>query len=114
MIPRIKVCCISSFREARLALGYGASALGFVSEMPSGPGVIPEELIGEIISRVPPPIATFLLTAATTADAIIGQQQRTRANTLQIVDKVASDELRLLRNDLRGVGLVGSRHQGVT
>jgi phosphoribosylanthranilate isomerase len=77
VIPRIKVCCISSFVKPACD-GLRRLGSGFVSEMPSGPGVIPEELIGEIISRVPPPIATFLLTAATTADVIIGQQQRTR------------------------------------
>ena len=46
-----------------LAIRYGASALGLVSEMPSGPGVIDEDSISEIASKVPPPIATFLLTS---------------------------------------------------
>ncbi len=35
--PRIKVCCISSIEEAWMAIRCGASALGFVSHMPSGP-----------------------------------------------------------------------------
>ena len=42
MSVRIKICCISSVDEARLAIRYGASLLGLVSEMPSGPGVIDE------------------------------------------------------------------------
>ena len=107
---RIKICCISSIDEARLAIDYGASALGFVSEMPSGPGVLPEELICEIIALVPPPIATFLLTSATTASEIIGQQKRTRANTIQMVDKVPAGELGLLRTGLPGVSLVQVIH----
>ena len=45
---RVKVCCISSIEEARLAVRRGASALGLVSEMPSGPGVVSEALITEI------------------------------------------------------------------
>ncbi len=36
--PRIKICCIRSVEEARLAVRYGADALGLVSYMPSGPG----------------------------------------------------------------------------
>ncbi|MEK7727307.1 MAG: phosphoribosylanthranilate isomerase, partial [candidate division KSB1 bacterium] len=28
---RIKICCISSLEEARLAIAHGASALGLVS-----------------------------------------------------------------------------------
>ena len=44
-VPRIKICCIASIDEARLAIDAGASALGLVSAMPSGPGVIPWETI---------------------------------------------------------------------
>ena len=54
-----------------LAIKHGASALGLVSKMPSGPGVIDEVLIAEITSRIPPPIATFLLTSKQTAEEII-------------------------------------------
>ena len=50
--PRVKICCISSVEEGRLAIRYGAAALGLVSEMPSGPGVIPERLICEITGRI--------------------------------------------------------------
>ena len=59
----VKLCCISSVDEARLAVELGASGLGWVSLMPSGPGVIDDDLIAEIAASVPPPIATFLLTA---------------------------------------------------
>jgi phosphoribosylanthranilate isomerase len=106
----VKICCISSLDEARIAIAHGASALGFVSAMPSGPGVIPEELIAEIVPRIPPPIGTFLLTSATTADEIIAQQHRTRANALQIVDRVADRELEILRRSLPGVSLVQVIH----
>ena len=36
-----------------MAIAHGASAIGLVSEMPSGPGVIPEALIAEIAASVP-------------------------------------------------------------
>ena len=45
MRARFKVCCIQSIEEAWLAVECGASALGLVSEMPSGPGVIAEDSI---------------------------------------------------------------------
>ena len=41
--PRVKICCIASAGDARVAVECGASAVGLVSEMPSGPGVISEE-----------------------------------------------------------------------
>ena len=78
-VTRIKICCIASVREAELAIRHGAAAPGFVSEMPSGPGVIPEPLIAEIAARVPPAVGTFLLTSRLDAGSIAAQQRRCRA-----------------------------------
>ena len=110
MKTRIKICCIKSIREADLALQYGASALGFVSAMPSGPGPIPEEKIAEIIRHVPPGVASFLLTSRQDAASIIGQQHRTRANTLQLVDSVRTETYRELQDALPGIALVQVVH----
>src|SRR3954470_20725069 len=108
--PRVKVCCIASASEARTAVECGASAVGLVSEMPSGPGVIPEELIAEIAARVPPSVATFLLTCKQDADSIVEQQRRCRVNTLQLCDRVARDVHRELRERLPGVSIVQVVH----
>ena len=86
--PRVKICCISSLEEARTAIAHGASALGLVSAMPSGPGPIPENLIREIAVQVPPPIATFLLTSSQDAGQIIDQQRRCSTNTLQLLSLI--------------------------
>lgn len=108
--PRIKVCCISSWEEADLAIAAGASALGLVSAMPSGPGVIEEALIADIAAQVPPPVATFLLTALQEAEALADQQARCRATALQLVDHVPLDEVRRLRSRCPGVKLVQVIH----
>ncbi|HYW49426.1 MAG TPA: phosphoribosylanthranilate isomerase [Gemmatimonadaceae bacterium] len=108
--PRVKVCCIASIDEAHLAIAHGASALGLVSRMPSGPGPIDESLIAEIIATVPPPIATFLLTSATGAVAILDQQHRLRPTTLQLVDHVETALHHELRRALPGISLVQVVH----
>jgi phosphoribosylanthranilate isomerase len=108
--PRVKICCIGSLEEARLAIEYGASAVGLVSAMPSGPGVISEGLIAEIAARVPPPIATFLLTCKEDAAAIIAQQRRCRVNTIQLCDRAAPDLYDELRAALPGISLVQVVH----
>ncbi len=110
MKPIVKICCISSIEEAALAVQHGASALGLVSAMPSGPGPISEELITEIVATVSPGIATFLLTSKQDAELIIAQQRRTNANTLQLVDEVSVDVYRELRQALPGVALVQVIH----
>jgi phosphoribosylanthranilate isomerase len=109
-MTRVKVCCIASVDEARLAIAHGASAVGLVSEMPSGPGVIPEALIAEIAAAVPPAIGTFLLTCRQAVDAIVAQQQRTRVNTVQICDDLPAGALDDLRAALPGVALVPVIH----
>ena len=94
----------------RTAVGCGAAAVGLVSAMPSGPGVIGEELIAEIAARVPPPVATFLLTCEQDAASIIEQQRRCRVNTLQLCDRVPEEVYGELRAALPGVSLVQVVH----
>ena len=109
-IPRVKICCIASVAEARLAIQHGASAVGLVSAMPSGPGPIPEELIAEIAVTIPPGVSSFLLTCQQDADAIIDQQRRLRVNTIQICDRLPAGSYDSLRAGLPGVSLVQVIH----
>lgn len=106
----LKVCCMMSREEVALAAAAGADALGFVSAMPSGPGPIDEALIAELITGMPAGPASVLLTSRVTADEIAAQQKRTRAGVLQLVDFVAHDELRRLREALPGVALMQVIH----
>ena len=108
--PRIKICCISSIEEANLAISYGASALGLVSEMPSGPGVISEKLISEIAAIIPPFIGSFLLTSKQAAEEIIQQQKRCKVNSIQLCDTVKQNELEKLRKELPGISLIQVIH----
>lgn len=108
--PRIKVCCISSIEEAKQAIALGADALGLVSSMPSGPGVIDEELIAEIAAAVPPPVATFLLTCERDPEIIIAQQRRCGTNTVQLCDTVSSAVHAELRREMPGVKVVQVVH----
>ena len=106
----VKICCIADLQEARLAVSAGASAIGLVSAMPSGPGPISEELIAEIAARVPAPTETFLLTALRDAEAIAEQHRRCGTTALQLVDHVTEPELKRLRKLVPGVRLVQVIH----
>src|SRR5437867_3217199 len=109
-IPRVKICCIASIQEARLAIESGASAIGLVSEMPSGPGPIPEDLIAEIAATIPPAIGSFLLTCKQDVESIVEQQRRLRTNTIQICDRLKSGTHADLRRELPGISLVQVIH----
>jgi len=108
--PRVKICCIANIAEAWMAINHGASAIGLVSAMPSGPGPIPEELIAEIAATIPPGVATFLLTCRQDVEAIIDQQRRLRVNTIQICDRLETGSYEQLRQALPGVSLVQVVH----
>ena len=108
--PRVKICCISSVDEAALAIDAGASALGLVSRMPSGPGVISDDQIAEIASTVPPAIGTFLLTSRQRVADIIEQQRFCRTNTIQICDHLTEGTHRDLKDALPGISLVQVVH----
>jgi phosphoribosylanthranilate isomerase len=110
MTTRIKICCISSIDEAKTAIGSGASAIGLVARMPSGPGPIPDEMIRQIAATVPPPVATFLLTSETSAELIIKHHQRTNTNTIQIVDSLITGTYKQIKDALPSVKIVQVIH----
>lgn len=108
--PRVKVCCIASIEEAWLAIRYGASALGLVSHMPSGPGVLTDAAITAIAARIPPTIASFILTSRQDPDAIIAQQKSSRASCVQICDSLPPGCYERLRAAMPGIGIVQVIH----
>lgn len=107
---RIKICCISSTEEAGLAVRLGVDALGLVGPMPSGPGVIDDDLIAKIAATVLPPVGSFLLTSETTPSAIIDHAKFCKTNTVQLVDHVAPADYPAIRQGLPGIRLVQVIH----
>jgi len=107
---RVKICCISSTNEAKLAIQYGASAIGLVGKMPSGPGIIDDELIHQIAKSIPPPISTFLLTSETDSNAIIAHHKKVNTSTIQIVDALTDRQYHLIKEELPNVKLVQVIH----
>ncbi len=110
MVTRIKICCIKSVEEAKIAISFGASAIGLVAKMPSGPGPISDDLIKEIALTVPPPIGTFLLTSETSVTEIIKHHQRTNTNAIQIVDALSEGTYAELKNALPSVKIIQVIH----
>ena len=107
---KVKICCISSIEEASLAIAHGAAAIGLVGRMPSGPGIITDELIHSIAKTVLPPIDTFLLTSETTAEAIIAHHNKVNTTTIQMVDALTGREYHKIREAIPHVKLVQVIH----
>ena len=106
----IKICCISSVEEANLAINAGATALGLVGHMPSGPGIISDGLIAEIAGSTPKHIDTFLLTSETDIDQIIQHHSKVNTSTIQIVDGLTKGTHLQLKSALPSVNIVQVLH----
>jgi phosphoribosylanthranilate isomerase len=107
---RTKICCIMTRAELQLAIAEGAAAVGFVSHMPSGPGVIPEERIAELVQATPFPVWSELLTSLTSLPELLAQYKRLKPSALQLCQPLPLDVLRDLREALPGVTLVHVVH----
>jgi phosphoribosylanthranilate isomerase len=110
MRTRVKICCISSVEEARMAIQAGADALGLVGKMPSGPGPIDDDLILTIAKTIHPPVSSFLLTSEQSATGIIDHLNRTHVNTVQIVDELLEGTYRQIRDALPHLRIVQVIH----
>ena len=89
---QVKVCCVASAVEARLAVGLGADAVGLVGHMPSGPGVIGVAAAAQIAKEVPGGADTFLLTSAMRASEIVKDLAVCPASAVQIVRHIDPGE----------------------
>jgi phosphoribosylanthranilate isomerase len=107
---RVKVCCMKSIDEVWMAIEAGASAVGLVSPMPSGPGPISNEKAAEIAAEVTPGIDAFLLTPLQTVEELVEQNRLVNARTLQLVDELPKGAHAELRRAMPGVKLVQVIH----
>ena len=110
MKVKVKICCIISIEEASLAIAHGAAAIGLVGRMPSGPGIITDELIHSIAKTVLPPIDSFLLTSETTAEKVIEHHKKVNTTTIQIVDALTDRQYHKIREAIPHVKLVQVIH----
>ena len=109
-MPQVKICCISSIKEAQMAIDSGANILGLVGPMPSGPGIISNKQIAEIVKLVLTPIDTWLLTSETSADKIIAHHKLVKTSSIQIVDELREGEYQVIREAIPGIKLIQVLH----
>ncbi len=110
MKTKVKICCISTEEEAKMALEFGANVLGLVAKMPSGPGTIDDNLIQNIVKSISSETLTFLLTPKTNPEEITEHQQLTGTNCIQLVDAVNIEDYAILRKNLPNIKLIQVIH----
>ncbi len=99
-----------NIKEADLAIKYGCSAVGLVSKMPSGPGVISDSEIIKIVSHIPPAVSSFLLTSKQESESIIEQAKKINPNVIQLCDYLKNGSYKKLKEKLSHIKLVQVIH----
>ena len=96
----------------QLAVAAGATAIGLVSQMPSGPGPIPDKLIHEIAAAVPAGVESFLLTSLVEPEAIAQQVRAAGTTAVRVVDALPAGAHAALRQALPNTKIVQVIHVG--
>jgi len=80
---RVKICGITNYEDAKLAIDFGADALGFVTYKKSPRFISPEE-IKKIIQKLPPFVTKTVLFVNETPEFINEIMKYTKADIAQI------------------------------
>lgn len=110
MTTAVKICCIQSLAEARLAIDHGAAAVGLVGAMPSGPGPISDDQIARIAAEVGDSALSVLLTSEISTEGVCAHVARTRPCAVQLVDEVAPGTYARLRAEFPGITVLQVIH----
>lgn len=112
---RIKICCMASLAEARMAADAGADLIGLVGPMPTGSGVISAERCAEIAREAPAWVSPVLLTASTDPAVLEEEIRACGVRVVQLVDHVdpaLHAELALRLPDVRRLQVIHVEDQG--
>ncbi len=84
--------------------------MGFVSQMPSGPGIITDQLIRTLCSYVPKDVESFLLSSRRTAAELLEQAAYCNPTTIQLCRPLSQPECQRAGELLRKHKLVHVVH----
>ncbi len=109
-LVKIEDCYRTSALDVRIVSEKIVNALGFVSSMTSGPGVMTDAEIARLIEGVNGDVMTFLFKSRTIGDDIVRQLNMAGANTAQLVDRVSSHVYREIKDALSVVKILQVFH----
>ena len=107
---RVKICCIASEAEARMAVEAGADLLGLVGPMPSGPGVVDDRTARAVAAAAPPWATPVLLTEFDQPAEIVEHAARIGVRAVQLVRHVPVRTLARLAVAAPGLALIQVIH----
>ena len=97
MTTWIKCCCIMDAWEAQTAIDLGVDAVGLVSHMPSGPGVLDERTLQRVRNAIGDAVEVVLLTSRQGVSELSEAISNLRPDCLQLCAPVEDEVLAQLK-----------------
>jgi phosphoribosylanthranilate isomerase len=104
----VKICGVTNWQDARLAVDLGADALGFNFYPPSPRSLSPARA-WEIIRRLPPLVATVGVFVDWPAEVIAALARALQLNAVQLHGSEKPEEVRILAGQFRVIKAFGMR-----
>ncbi len=110
-VVRVKICGITSLKEALLAIGCGADALGFLVGLNyRTDDEIDISAAKEIIASLPPFVSSVLVTHRKELTWVADTCQRLGCNTIQLHGDFAREQIPRLRSQVPYVRIIKAVH----
>lgn len=108
---RVKICGNRSLEEVSFAIKAGADAVGLIVGITHfSEDALEPDIAGKIVKRLPPFISSVLVTHLTCSKAILDIYREVPVSTIQIHDAIDISEVKVLREKLPHVKLIGVVH----
>jgi phosphoribosylanthranilate isomerase len=105
MIPRVKICGITSIEDVELCSRYPVACLGFVTEYPYPvPWNLDRYKVRSLIEQVPPFISTAMVVGSS-IDTVLELAEHVRPNTVQLHGNESVEETKELAASLHSLGI---------
>ena len=108
---KVKICGIVDAEDSRMAISYGADAIGFiVGVRHKAEDAIEAERAKQIVASLPPFASSVLVTHLVEAEPITQLWELVGSTAIQLQDDIPLSQIRLLKKHLPAVPLIKAIH----
>ncbi|HMK46555.1 MAG TPA: phosphoribosylanthranilate isomerase [Methanocella sp.] len=111
-MTRVKICGITSPEDAVECASSGADAIGMLVDVEISPRRITVEEARQIVSALPPFVASVIVMTPSTPDNVIEAVKKVQPAAVQLHGDEPADMLWQIRRQLPGVKLIKTIHVG--
>lgn len=97
----VKICGLKEFEDVQLCISKGATAVGFIFNVPESPRNLEEAEINELLNKIPKDIRTVLVTKPKKASEVVDIMNKIEADFYQLHCRFNIRSLERFSNDIK-------------